>query len=147
MPNVFGIMDDILAVGYKDNGRDHDETVCKVLQRYSEVNLKLNKDKYHFRCTSAPFFGEVISRNGVQPDPQKIMALMDMPSPNHKRELQAFLGIINNLGKFSLGTAALCDPLQKLTSSWVAWTWNASYQPFFIKAKIVHKGWHVHEIL
>ena len=127
MPNVFGTADGILVVGYNDNGRDHDETVCTVLQRCSEVNLKLSKDKCHFRCTSVPFFGEVISRNGVQPDPQKIKALMDMPPPNNKRELQAFLGIINYLGKFSPGTAAVCDPLQKLTSSRVAWTWNTSY--------------------
>ena len=100
IPNMFGIGDDILVVGYNDNGKDHDETVCKVLQRCSEVNLKLNKGKCHFRCTSVPFFGEVISRNGVQPDPQKIKALLDMPPPNNKRELQVFLGIINYLGNF-----------------------------------------------
>ena len=39
---------------------------------------------------SIPFFGEVISREGVQPDPQKIKALMDMPVPKNKKELQAF---------------------------------------------------------
>ena len=55
MPNVFGIVDDILVVGCDNNGRDHDETVHKVLQKCSEVNLKLNKDKCHFRCTSVSF--------------------------------------------------------------------------------------------
>ena len=78
---MFGIADDILVVGYDDDGRDHDKTVWKVLQRWSKVILKLNKDKCHFRCTSIPFFRQVISRNGVQPDPQKIKALMDMPLP------------------------------------------------------------------
>ena len=111
MPNVFGIVGDILVVGYNDNGRDHDGTVCKVLQRCSEVNLKLNKDKCYFRCTSVPFFREIISRNGVQPDPQKTKALIDMPPPNNKRELQAFLGIINYLGKYSPCTEVICDPL------------------------------------
>ena len=33
MLNVFGIADDILVVGYKNDGRNHDETVQKVLQR------------------------------------------------------------------------------------------------------------------
>ena len=97
-------------------------------QRCKEVNLKLNKEKCHFRCTSIPFFGEVISRRRVQPDPQTIKALMDMPPPNNKKELQAFLGIINYLGKFSPGTAEVCDLLQKLASSKATWTWNASYQ-------------------
>ena len=62
MPNVFGITYHILVVGYEDNPHD---TVQKVLQRFRKVNLKLNKDKCHFRCTSVPFFGEVISRNRV----------------------------------------------------------------------------------
>ena len=62
MPNVFGIADDILVAGYDDEGRDHNKTVWKVLQRCSEVNLKLNKDKCHFRCISVPFFREVIVR-------------------------------------------------------------------------------------
>ena len=105
MPNVFGISDDILVIGYDEDGADHDAAVHKVLQQCEEVNLKLNKEKCHFRCTSISFFGEVISRKGVQPDPQKVKALMDMPLSNNKKELQAFLGIINYLGKFSPGTA------------------------------------------
>ena len=27
LPNVFGIADDILAVGYDDDGKDHDDTL------------------------------------------------------------------------------------------------------------------------
>ena len=81
MPNVFGICNDILVAGYKANGRDHDESVQRVLQKYRQVNLKLNKDKCHFRCTSVPFFGEIISRNGVQQDLQKIKALVELPPP------------------------------------------------------------------
>ena len=97
MPNIFDITDDILVVGHEDDGRDHDDTVQKVLQRCRKVSLKLNKDKCHFRYTTVPFFEEVISQNGVQPDPQKIKALMEMPQPNNKKELQTFLGIINYL--------------------------------------------------
>ena len=104
-------MDDILVAGYNNDGTDHNATVCKVLKRCEEVNLKLNKEKCHFRCLSIPFFREVISRRGVQPGPQKIKALMDMPPPNNKKELQAFQGTINYLSKFSPGTAEVCDPL------------------------------------
>ena len=68
MPNVFGIVDDILVAGYEADGKDHDKTVWRVFQRCGQVNVKLNKDKCHFRCTSVPFFGEMISQNGVKPD-------------------------------------------------------------------------------
>ena len=68
LPNVFGIADDILVVGYDTDGKDYDEMLQQVLQICRHVNIKLNKDKCHFRCTSVPFFGDVISRHGVQPD-------------------------------------------------------------------------------
>ena len=36
------------------------------------------------------FFGKVILRNGVQPDPQRIKALMEMPTPMIKRSFRLF---------------------------------------------------------
>ena len=63
-----------------------------------------------------------------------------MPAPSNKKELQASLGIINYLGKFSPGTADVCDPLCKLMLSRVTWTWNASYQSLFNKAKLLIKS-------
>ena len=62
-----------------------------------------------------------------------------MPVPKNKRELQAFLGIINYLGKFSPGMVEVCEPLWKLTSSKATWTWNISYQQLFEKAKSLIK--------
>ena len=64
MQNLFGIADDILVAGYVADGRDHDETVQRILQRCRQVNLKLNKDKCHFRCKSVPFFGR--SNHGME---------------------------------------------------------------------------------
>ena len=63
-----------------------------------------------------------------------------MPAPKNKKELQAFLGIINYLGKFSPGTAEVCKPLHKLTSCKMMWTWNASYQQLFNNAKSIIKA-------
>ena len=65
MPNVFGFADDILVIGYDNDGKDHNETVYNVLRWCEEVNLKLNMDKCHFRCTSILFFGKVVSTEGI----------------------------------------------------------------------------------
>ena len=69
-------------------GADHNEAVYSVLRWCQNVNLKLNKEKCHFRCISIPFFGKVVSREGVQPDLQKVKALTEMPVPKNKKELQ-----------------------------------------------------------
>ena len=140
MPNVFGIVDNILVIGYDKDRADHDEAVYKVLKWCQDVNLKLNKEKCHFRCMSIPFFREVISRQGIQPDPQKVKALMEMLAPKNKKELQAFLGVINYLNKFSPGTSDACKLHRKLMSSKATWRWNASYQQLFNKAKSLIKA-------
>ena len=117
MRNIFGIADDILVIGYYKDEADHEEAVYKVLKQSQDVNLKLNKEKCHFRCMSIPFFQEVVSGHGVQPNPQMVRALTEILVPKNKKELQAFLGVINYLNKFSPGTSEACKPLRKLTSS------------------------------
>ena len=140
IPNVFGIADNILVIGYNKDGTDHDKTIYKVLKCCQDVNLKLNKEKCHFRCTAIPFFGEVVSRNGMQLDLRKISTLTKMLAPQNKKELQAFLGIINYLSKFSPDMLEVCIPLRKLTSSKAIWTWDTSYQQQFEKAKSLIKA-------
>ena len=92
IPNMFGIMDDILVKGYDENGTDHDAAVQKVLQQCEEVNLKLNKEKCHFRHTFIPFFGEVISREGVQPDPQKNQSIDGHASAKEQKRTAGLFG-------------------------------------------------------
>ena len=60
---------------------------------------------------------------------------MEMPPPNQKKELQAFLGIINYLSKFCPSIADICEV--QLTSSKTEWTWNATYKKRFDMAKSI----------
>ena len=138
MPNVFGIADNILVIGYDKDRTDHNKAVYKVLRQCQDVNSKLNKDKCHFRCMSISFFSKVVSREGIQPDLQKIRALNEMPAPKNKKELQAFLSIINYLSKFSPDMLEVCKPLRKLTSNKAMWTWDTSYQQWVWKGKIIN---------
>ena len=40
IPNVYGIADDILVIGYDKDGADHDKAVYSVLKRCQDVNVK-----------------------------------------------------------------------------------------------------------
>ena len=59
---------EISIVGCDADERDHDRTLRQVMQICHHENVKLNKNKCHFRCIKILFFGEVVSREGVQPD-------------------------------------------------------------------------------
>ena len=78
-----------------------------------------------FQMYAGSIFGESMSRNGVKPDPQKLKAMMEIPPPKNKKELQTFLGIINYLSGFSPSIADTCKALKQLTSVKTEWTWNA----------------------
>ena len=109
LPNVFGIAYDILVVGYEGDGKDQDQTLQKVLKTCKQVNLKLNKDKCNFRCTSVIF---EISRHGVKLDPWMLKSPDSNATPDDKNRTQAFLVIINYLSRFSPSTASACKLLR-----------------------------------
>ena len=95
---VANAQDDIIVWG--DNEEVHDQRLREVLSRIKDSGLKLNREKCQFCVNQVTFLGHVLSGEGVYADPRKISAIIDMPNPENKVELQRFLGMCNYLGKF-----------------------------------------------
>ena len=55
--------------------------------------LKLHPNKCHFGKTSLAFLGHIIGKNGIQPDPAKIVAVQNFPIPTNLTILRGFLGL------------------------------------------------------
>ena len=81
----FGIADYILIVGSKADDRDSNTTLRHMMQICQQENMKLNKNKCHFRCIRILFFDKILSRDSMQQDPGKLHALTEMPPPVIKR--------------------------------------------------------------
>ena len=61
------------------------------VQGFIEMNTEnMQKHKYHFRCTGIPFFGEIPSRHGVQPDWHILHVPIEMPHLNWKKNCYCF---------------------------------------------------------
>ena len=73
--NVFDIVDNILVVGYDADGRGHHRTVRQLMQMCHQENLKHNK--INVISDVQRFFREMISREGVQPNPKKLHTIGD----------------------------------------------------------------------
>ena len=98
-----------------------------------------------FRCTIAPFFGELVSRKGVKPDPKKIKAIQNLKQPKTKHELQSFLGMINYISKYTPEAAQVCKPLRELISIQSDYKWHQHPTDAFNKAKnLVNKDCCLH---
>ncbi|KAK3729801.1 hypothetical protein QZH41_003408 [Actinostola sp. cb2023] len=93
------MIDDTLVYG-RDQ-KEHDERLEKVLARIEEAGITLNPNKCEFSKRQVTFLGHVIDESGIRPDPTKIKAIVDMAEPTNVSELRRFLGMTNQLGKFS----------------------------------------------
>ena len=51
------------------------------MQRCCEQNIKLNNNKVKLQYKEIPFLGHLISKDGLKPDPAKIKAVLEMPTP------------------------------------------------------------------
>ena len=114
-------MDDVLVFG-KDT-QEHDTRLEKVLQQIQGAGATLNHEKCQFRQSSLKFLGHLIDQTGIQPDPDKTLAIANMPTPQNISDLRRLMGMINQFGKFSNKLAELTEPLRALLSKKNSWTW------------------------
>ena len=49
---------------------------------------------------NVPFFGHVLTKDGIQPDESKVKLILDWPVPENQKELQQFMDSVNYLSKF-----------------------------------------------
>ena len=81
------------------------------------------------------FPGHVINAEGVSADPQNITAITKMKTPSSVSELRCFLGMTNQLGKFSPRIAEMTKSLRKLLSKKSVCLWGADQDNAFQKIK------------
>ena len=104
LPGVEVIRDDILVMGYGENedeaNRNHDENLLRLLEQARKANLRLNSSKMNLRKSEVRLMGHLITKEGLQPDAEKVKAVQEMPKPTSKKELLSLLGFVNYLSKF-----------------------------------------------
>ena len=86
--------------------------------------LTLNVEKCKFSQKSIRFLGHIIDNKGVHPDPDKIKAIQQTPRPNNVGDIRRFLGMANQMTKFTPNLAEVTKPLRDLLSSKNQWVWD-----------------------
>ena len=109
------IVDDV--AGMAESTTDHDRKLRTVMQRAREKGIKFNKEKCLFDAVAIPYFGHILTKGGMEPDPNKIRAMKEMPAPKNKDELQTLLGMYNYLSRYIPGLSTLNQPLRDLAKA------------------------------
>ena len=95
----------------------------------------MKKDKCVIGVKSIEFLGFLITDEGIKLLPNKAAAIRDAPPPNNKKELQAFLGILNFYHQFLRDKASIAEPLHRLLDKNRKWTWTRDHQRSFERLK------------
>ena len=109
--------------------------VLAFLHRCVEVDMHLNPDKIWLNASEVPFFGNVLTRNGIKPAQSKIKAIKDWPTPTNVKELQSFLGMVNYLSRFIPNLSRLHAQLQALTRKDTSFVWTLVHDKAFHSLK------------
>ena len=118
-PGVTCIMDDMVVYG-KDL-KQLDERLSQVLDRLSKAKITLNEEKCEFRKSEISCLGQIVGRNGIKLDPDKVYTVVNITVPLNVSDLCRFLGIVNQLGKFLPNLATVTEPLRDLLSAQSNW--------------------------
>ena len=135
IPNVIVIADGIMVIGKQPNHKDHDQALTTLLETARQCNVRLNYEKLQYKQTEVEFFGETYTVNGHKPAKRMVQAMVKMPTPHCKKEVQSFIRMINYLSKLSARLSELALPIRELAEDKVAFNWGPEHQPAFKQVK------------
>ena len=93
------IIHDDLIIATPDSSI-HNKALEEVFQIIKASGMTLNREKCMFNTHEIPFWGYIVSAEGVRPDPKKIAALQAATKPKDKHEVMSFLCMIQSNAEF-----------------------------------------------
>ena len=110
---VAAYADDVFV--YSDSIDEHiDVHLPEVLERFRNYNVSLKGSKAEICVKELDWCGYRISTKGIEADPRKIAAIMDMSRPRTLKQLRSFLGSCNFLRRWIPHFADITEPLRIL---------------------------------
>lgn len=118
---------------FSSTWEQHMEHLSDILMRLRQANLTVKLKKCQFARKKIKILGHVIEGGCLKPDPEKVEAIDNYPTPKTKRQVRAFLGLGNFYNRFipDFGTKAapLTELIRKDRPDKVHWT-DATEQAF-----------------
>lgn len=110
--NMLVYVDDICVIS-KDFD-SHLQHLKDLFGRLRNAGLTLNPKKCHFAAKEVIFLGHLISKQGIQVDPNKTKIIDTFPIPKKIKDIRSFLGMCNYYRRFIKSFSTLVEPLNKL---------------------------------
>ena len=109
------------------------------LPNISDLLDQLGKCKYfttqpdncEFLRKEVAYLGQIITQDGVKPNPEKTIEIKNFPVQNDQKTVKSFLGLIGYYRKFINNFAKIAKPLTNLLKKDVPFYWSPECQESF----------------
>jgi len=125
----------------------HVEDLSAVFSLLRQYNLRLNPNKCVFGVDRGKFLGFMLTQRGIEANPEKCKAIIEMRSPTTIKEVQRLIGHLTTISRFLPKLAEQTQPIVQLLKKSTRFTWTDDYEQIFQKLKttltsppILHKS-------
>ena len=98
------------------------EDLRETFDTLRSYNMKLSLEKCAFGVTAGKFIGFMVSQRGIEANPDKIRAIMEMAPPRNVKEVQNLNGKIAALNRFVSRATDRCLPFFRTLKRSFEWT-------------------------
>ena len=91
-------LDDIII--FSKTEKEHLQHLEIIFERLCEASLKFKRSKCSFMKMHIEYLGHLISEKDIEPMPDKLAAIKEMPAPRDPKEIKQFLGLVGYYRKF-----------------------------------------------
>ena len=133
LPRVTPVADDILI--HAATEEEHDTLLLETLQRCKKAGLNLNPTKCNVKKSDVKFFGNIITTEGLRPDPKKVKAIDQLEAPKNKQEARSLIGMATYLSRYIPNFSALMEPIRQLVKNDVHFLWQHEQEAAFASLK------------
>jgi hypothetical protein len=127
-------LDDVIIYS-KGSFEMHMDHICQVFKAIRNANLKIKLKKCYFCLPNIHFLGHVVGRNGIRPDPEKIIKVKNFPRPTNLTQLRAALGLFSYYRKFIKDFSRIARPMLTLLKKDEPFLWGDKQQIAFDRLK------------
>lgn len=118
--NVQVYVDDMLVKSLRE--QDHLKDLQETFNTLRSYNMKLNPSKCVFGVTAGKFLGFMVSHRGIEVNPEKVRAIMELKPPKSVKEMQSLNGRIAALNRFVSKATDKCLPFFRTLRKAFEWT-------------------------
>ncbi|XP_057432567.1 uncharacterized protein LOC130725345 [Lotus japonicus] len=131
--NMEVYVDDMIVKSAKSS--DHDDDLREAFAQLRKYRMKLNPEKCSFGIQGGKFLGFMITSRGIEVNPDKGKAILEMKSPTNVKEVQRLTGRMAALARFLPMAGDKAAPFFTCLKKNSKFQWTEACEQAFTKLK------------